>query len=252
MLRQEHRDDILVLRLDNPARLNAWSQATREEIRNALLSAEGDPAVTAAVLTGTGERAFCAGADLTDPTMGDPAAAQGRMDAFHALYVGVLSFRKPLVAALNGLTLGSAFQVAMLTDYRVAHDGVRLGLPEINSGMPCITGTAILSWTVGPQLARSMALSGRLVSAGEAHRLGLIEELVDSGQVLERAVEVARELGSKSPVAYAETKHWARDLHLPALEAAFARAARTRGKESIAHAVRDGIKDFFARDKSGG
>jgi len=252
MLRQENRDGILVLRLDNPARLNAWSHATREEVRRALLAAEDDPSVTAAVITGTGDRAFCAGADLTDPTMGDPAAAQGRMDAFQALYVGVLSFRKPLVAGLNGLTLGSAFQVVMLTDYRVAHEGVRLGLPEINSGMPCITGTAILSWTVGPQLARSMALSGRFVGAGEAHRLGLLEELVASDQVLERAIAVARELGSKSPGAYAETKHWARDLYLPALAAAFARAAEARGKESIAHAVRDGIKGFFARDRSGG
>ena len=251
MLRQENRDGILVLRLDNPARLNAWSQATREEFRQALLAAEDEPTVAAAVITGTGDRAFCAGADLTDPAMGDPAAAQGRMDAFRALYAGVLSFRKPLVAALNGLTLGSAFQVVMLTDYRVAHDGVRLGLPEINSGMPCITGTAILSWTVGPQLARSIALSGRFVAASEAYRLGLLEALVDSDRVLERAIEVARELGSKSPGAYAETKHWTRDLCLPALDAAFARAAEARGKESIAHAVRDGIKDFFGRDKAG-
>lgn len=252
MLRQDRKGDILVLRLDNPARLNAWSQATREELRLALPNAEADPSIRAVVMTGTGDRAFCAGADLTDPTMGDPAAAQGRMEAFRALYAGVLSFRKPLVAALNGLTLGSAFQVVMLTDYRVAHDGVRFGLPEINSGMPCITGTAILSWAVGPQLARSAALSGRFIGASEAHRLGLIEELVDSKQVFERAMEIAGELGAKSPGAYAETKHWVRDLCLPALDAAFARAAHVRGKEDIAHAVRDGVKGFFARDKAGG
>lgn len=251
MLRLEIRDGILILRLDNPARLNAWSQALREEVRQALAQAEQDQAVAAAVITGSGARAFCAGADLTDPTMGDPSAAKERMEAFRALYVGIQSFRKPLVAALNGLTLGSAFQAVMLMDYRVAHAGVRLGLPEINSGMPCITGTAILSWSVGPQLARSIALSGRFVEAEEAMRHGLVEELVETDQVLARAVDVARELASKSPEAFAETKHWTRDLCLPALDAAFTRAAEARGKENVARSVRSGIKGFFARDTSG-
>lgn len=252
MLKSENRDGVLVLCLDNPRRLNAWSEAVREEFRRTLKHAEQDPATVAVVITGSGERAFCAGADLTDPKMGDPAAAQGRMVAFRALFVGIQSFRKPLVAALNGLTLGSAFQAVMLMDWRIAHAGVRLGLPEMNSGIPCITGTAILAWTVGPQLARSIALSGRFIEASEAHRLGLVEEVVENDRVLDRAIEVARELASKSSEAFAETKHWTRDLYLPALDAAFARAAATRAKESVAHAVQSGISGFFGRDKTSG
>lgn len=252
MLKSENRDGVLVLRLDNPRRLNAWSEAVREDVRLTLERADRDPATVAAVITGSGERAFCAGADLTDPKMGDPAAAQGRMAAFRALFVGIQSFRKPLVAALNGLALGSAFQAVMLMDWRVAHTGVRLGLPEMNSGIPCITGTAILAWAVGPQLARSMALSGRFIEADEALRYGLVEEVVESDRVLERAIDVARELASKAPEAYAETKLWTRDLHLPALDAAFARAEAARAKESVAQAVESGIKGFFGRNRTAG
>lgn len=251
MLTTEIHDGILLLRFDNPRRLNAWSHAMREELREALESAGNDDAIRAAVVTGTGERAFCAGADLTDPSMGDASAAQGRMDAFRALYVGILSFPKPLVAALNGLTLGSAFQAVMLMDYRVGHAGVRLGMPEISSGMPCITGTAILTWALGPQLARSYALSGRYIEADDAVRHGLVEEIADRDKVLERAFGVARELAEKSPQAYAETKHWSRDLCLERLDAAFARAAESRGKESVAQSVQSGIGAFFATRNTG-
>lgn len=251
MLRRENRSGILILRLDNPARLNAWSQAVRADVAAALRAAAADTAVRAVVVTGTGERSFCAGADLTDPTMGDPAAARARMDAFQDFYLAIQSFPKPLVAALNGFALGSAFQAVLLMDYRVGHEAVKFGLPEINSGMPCITGSAILSWSVGPLAARSIAISGRFVHADEAHRLGLVEELVPPGRVLERAIEVAEELAAKAPHAFAETKLWIRDLNLPALEAAFERAALVRGKVDVAHDVQAGIRAFFGRREEG-
>ncbi|KZD08543.1 enoyl-CoA hydratase/isomerase family protein [Oceanibaculum pacificum] len=249
MLQLEIRDDILLLRLNEPRKLNAWSQAVREEVRLALASADANPAIRAVVITGAGDRSFCAGADLADPTMGVPEAAQGRMDAFRAMYYGIQSFRKPLVAALNGFAFGSAFQAILLMDYRVGHPGVTVGLPEINSGMPCITGSAILSWSVGPMMARTIATTGRPIGAEEAVRHGLIEEIVPPEQVLDRAMDVARELAGKSPEAFAETKLWLRDLTLPALDAAFARAAEVRGKENVAHSVRAGIGDFFGQDK---
>ncbi|MET4808157.1 enoyl-CoA hydratase/isomerase family protein [Limibacillus sp. MBR-115] len=250
MLELEKVDGILVLRLNNPAKLNAWSGAMREDVQKALASADKDTAIVAAVITGTGERSFCAGADLTDPSMSIPSAAEGRMAAFREFYFGIQSFRKPLVAALNGLTLGSAFQAVLLMDYRVAHPAVRLGLPEINSGMPCITGSAILSWCVGPMLARSIAISGRFVGAEEALRLGVLEEIVAPENVVERSLQVAQELAAKSPEAFAETKLWFRDLTLPALDAAFARASEVRAKENVARSVKAGITGFFAGERN--
>ncbi len=247
MLKQEMKSEVLVLRLDDPAKLNAWSQAVRGEIAAALRAAEQDAGVKAVVVTGTGEKSFCAGADLSDPTMGDASAAAMRMAAFHDFYLALMSFPKPLVAALNGFALGSAFQAILLMDCRIGHEGVKFGLPEINSGMPCITGAAILSWSVGPVLTRSIATSGRFVGADEAFRHGLVDELVPPGEVFDRALAVARELAAKAPHAFAETKLWIRDLNLPALEDAFARAALVRGKTSVAQDVQAGIRQFFTR-----
>lgn len=249
MLRQELTDGILILRLDSPAKLNAWSGALRGEIAEALHAAAKDAAVRAVVMTGTGERAFCAGADLSDPAMGDPDAANDRMAAFHRFYLSILSFPKPLVAALNGMTLGSAFQAILLMDARIGHDQVRLGMPEINSGMPCITGATILLEVAGPILARNLCMSGRFVESAEALRLGLIDELVAREEVLHRALATARLLSSKTPEAFAETKLWLCDQLRPSLEAAFARAAEVRGKEHIARHVRDGIQGFFDHRK---
>lgn len=251
MLIREMNGDVLVLRLNNPARLNAWSQATRFEIEKTLAVAATDGDIKAVVLTGSGERAFCAGQDLTDPAMGDPDAAESRMKAFHDFYRALLSFPKPLVAALNGLTAGSAFQAILLMDSRVGHDGVRLGMPEINSGIPCITGSTILKWAVGSIMARSIVTTGRYISAQESLQFGLIDELVPAGEVQRRAVEVANALAAKAPEAFAETKFWVRDQILPELAAAFERATQVRAKEAIAHNVRAGIGQFFARTEPG-
>ncbi|WP_048649459.1 enoyl-CoA hydratase/isomerase family protein [Nitratireductor soli] len=250
MLQLEKHGKVLVLRLNNPAKLNAWSGAVREDLRKALASADKDPQVAAAVITGTGGRSFCAGADLSDVSMSIPSAAAERMAAFKDFYLGIQSFRKPLVAALNGFALGSAFQAVLLMDYRVGHAGVRFGLPEINSGMPCITGSAILSWSVGPALARSIAVSGRFMEAQEASNLGMLEEIVPAEAVEERSLQVADELAAKSPEAFAETKLWLRDLTLPELDAAFVRAAEVRAKEEITRSVKSGISGFFAGHKA--
>lgn len=247
MLEHEVRNGILILRLDNPARLNAWSEATRGAIGTALDAAAAEPEIRAAVVTGTGPRAFCAGADLTDPTMGDPAAADGRMKAFLAFYRSIMFFPKPTVAALNGMALGSAFQAVLLMDARIGHSGVRFGMPEINSGMPCITGSTILLQVLGPLLARNLATTGRYVGADEASRLGLLDEIVPEDEVLPRAIAVAEALSAKAPTAYAETKAWLRDQTLPAIEEAFRRVTVVRGKEDVARGVRGGIEDFFSR-----
>jgi len=249
MLRRELRNGILILRLDIPEKLNAWSAALRGEIAETLNASATDPAVKAVVITGTGERAFCAGADLSDPTMGDPDASKDRMVAYHAFYLSVLSFPKPLVAALNGMALGSALQVILLMDARIGHDQVRLSMPEINSGMPCITGATILLDVLGPILARDLCISGRFVESAEAARLGLIDALVPREEVLDRAIETARFLAGKTPEAFAETKLWLCEQFRPSLDGAFARAAEVRGKEHIARHVRFGIRDFFDHPK---
>lgn len=246
MLRKETREDVQILRLDRPERLNAWDGATREAVREALGEAEANPAVKAVVITGTGRKAFCAGADLTDKTIGLAEAAPDRMRAYRELYDAIQSFSKPLVAALNGLALGSAFQSVLLMDYRVAHRGVRFGLPEINSGLPCITGSTLLVWAIGAARARNMAISGRFVDAEEALQLGLIDEVVEETSVLGRGIEVANNLAEKSPAAFAATKRWFRDMISDSLDGAFRYAGEVRASESMSRSIGAGVDRFLA------
>lgn len=244
MIEQELHGDILVIRLNRPEKLNAWDTPAREAFRVALEAADQNETVKAVVVTGTGERAFCAGADLKESGIGVPSDARKRMDLFLQLYTAVLSFRKPLVAALNGIAVGSAFQVVLLMDYRVGHAGVRMGLPEINSGIPTVSGSTILNWAVGLNRTREISVSGRMIHGDEAHALGLIEELAAPEQVLERAFEVARQLAAKKPHAYAETKAWLRDLRLPELVAAFERAFEIRQRKEVAASIQTGVAGF--------
>lgn len=249
MLRRDDHEGILVLRLDRPEKLNAWDQELRDALAAALAEADGDPAVGGVVLTGTGERAFCAGADLTDPTVGTAAAAAGRMAGYRALYDALLDFAKPLVTALNGLAAGSAFQAILLTDHRVGHPGVRLGMPEINAGMPCITGSTILTQTVGAAAARSLVTTARFLGAERAMALGLIDDLVEPAAVLDRAVAVARDGAGKSPRAYAETRRWFREMLRPALDQAFEHAAAVRSHASMGESIEAGVQGFLDRSR---
>ena len=201
MIEQQLHGDILVIRLNRPEKLNAWDTPAREAFRMALEEADANDAVKAVVATGAGSRAFCAGADLKESGIGVPSDARQRMDKFLHLYTSVLSFRKPLVAALNGLAAGSAFQVVLLMDYRVGHAGVQMGLTEINAGIPTISGSTVLNWALGINRTREISVSGRMIPGQEAHALGLIEELADADKVMERAFEAARRFAAKKPHA---------------------------------------------------
>jgi enoyl-CoA hydratase/carnithine racemase len=168
------------------------------------------------------------------------------MRAYRALYAAIQSFGKPLVAALNGLALGSAFQSVLLMDYRVGHRDVRFGLPEISSGLPCITGSTVLTWAIGATRARNIAITGRFVDADEALQLGLIDEIVDEKVVLDRAIVVAASLAEKSPEAYAATKRWFRDTLAKDLDAAFEHAGAVRSSESMSRSIEAGVSDFLS------
>ena len=124
-------------------------------------------------------------------------------------YDSVRSMPKPVVAALNGLAAGSGFQITLMMDVVVAHPGVRMGQPEINSGIPSILGPILMRESLGRSRTAELALTGRLMDAAECHRLGLIHHLVAPEKVMETALAVARELGAKPPQALRLTKEFA-------------------------------------------
>lgn len=198
---EEKRLPVAIITLNRPAVLNAWHAAMRRDLVEAFKRAEADASVRAIILTGAGDRAFGAGQDLNETKTFDPDRAEEWLREWELLYDTMRSLSKPLVVALNGLAAGSAFQVALLGDMRVGHDGVRMGQPEINAGIASVTGPWIMREMLGIARTTDLTLTGRLMDAAEAHAIGLINRIVPRDRVLDEALALARELAEKPPVA---------------------------------------------------
>lgn len=197
----ETRGAVALLTLNRPAILNAWHTAMREMLVAKLEAAEADENICAIVMTGSGDRAFCAGQDLNETKTFNPDRAEEWMKEWDRLYDLIRSLSKPLVMALNGLAAGSGFQVALLGDFRIGHAGVMMGQPEINSGIASVTGPWIMREILGLARTIDLTLSGRMMDAQECHAIGIINRLVPATEVLPEAVALARELAEKPPVA---------------------------------------------------
>ncbi|WP_029619660.1 enoyl-CoA hydratase/isomerase family protein [Pseudorhizobium marinum] len=189
------------LTLNRPEKLNAWNTPMRDQLITALEAAEADASVRAILLTGAGDRAFGAGQDLSESKGFDADRAESWMAEWKRLYNLFRLGSKPIVAALNGLAAGSAFQVSLLCDLRVAHAGVKMGQPEINSGIATVTGSWIMREFLGLARTIDLTLTGRMLDAQEAFSFGLISRLVDQDQVQSEALKLAEFLAEKPPVA---------------------------------------------------
>ncbi|MER6976153.1 enoyl-CoA hydratase/isomerase family protein [Streptomyces carpinensis] len=205
---------VLEVTLNRPDKLNAWTASMRSELVAALDAAGDDNQCRAVVLTGAG-RAFCAGQDLAETAAIDPddhAAAEEWINDFGQLFRAVRGLDKPVIAAVNGVAAGSGFQFALLADLRVGHAGVRMGQPEVLSGIPSITGIWAMRGILGRAKTTEFALTGRLVHGEEALRLGLLTRLVDEDRVKEEARAEAARLAQLPPGALALTKGRLREL----------------------------------------
>jgi enoyl-CoA hydratase/carnithine racemase len=196
----ERRDKIAIITLSRPKALNAWHRPMREELMAAIRCFEADPGVGAMVLTGAGD-AFSAGQDLAETMEFDPDRAVEWIQEWEALYDLIRSLSKPFIAALNGVAAGSAFQVALLADFRIGHRGVRMGQPEIDSGIASTTGPWIMREMLGLARTIDLTLTGRMMDAQECFALGIINRLVPSDEVLPASIALAEELAAKPPVA---------------------------------------------------
>jgi enoyl-CoA hydratase/carnithine racemase len=173
----------------------------RLELIGALDAVESDAEVRAVVLTGAGDRAFGAGQDLTEARTFDAPRAELWIEEWEKLYDRMRSLSKPMVAAVNGVAAGSAFQVALLCDLRVGHPDVTMGQPEINSGIPSTTGPWIMREVIGLARTIDLTLTGRMLNAEECLRIGLLSRVVPRERVLAEAIALAEQLAEKPPIA---------------------------------------------------
>lgn len=211
ILTQDH-GAVRVITLNRPDMLNAWHRPMRDELVAALEAAGAASEVGAIVLTGAGDRAFGAGQDLSETQAFDAERAVDWMGEWERLYGAIRNLDKPIIAALNGVAAGSAFQVALLADLRIAHPGVRVGQPEINSGIPSVTGPWLMLDRIGLARTIDLTLTGRMLDAEEALAFGLVSRVVPADQVLPSAMTLAAELASKPPVAMKLNKQRFREL----------------------------------------
>jgi enoyl-CoA hydratase len=196
---------VCVVTIDRQDALNALNVATLTELRDRLREVAADQSVRAVVLTGAGEKAFVAGADIKYMSGLSPEDAKGWGALGHEAGFLLETMPKPTIAAINGFALGGGCELALACDIRYASSRAKLGQPEINLGIvPGWGGTQRLARVCGIGVAKEMIFTGRTIDAEEALRIGLVNVLADP--VLDKAIETARELAAKSPVALALAK----------------------------------------------
>ncbi len=208
----KREENIGIIILNRPEKLNAWHKPMKDELLDALKKYENDKDIRAIILTGAGEKGFCAGQDLEEAETFDEDGAEAWIEGFRVLYGFIRGLSKPIVGAINGVAAGSGFQVALLTDVRVGHAGTRMGQPEINSGITTSTGSWIMAPMIGLSRTIELTLTGRMMDGEECYRIGLLHRLVSRKDVMKEALKAAKELGSKPPIAMRLTKDRFREM----------------------------------------
>ena len=198
----EKRDDLIaVITLNRPDKLNALNAEVRRILLETLDDLEGDDAVRAVVIHGTGDKAFVAGADIAE-FAARTAEEQRLVYEGPRIYEAVADFSKPVIAAIHGFCIGGGSELALACDIRVADRTARISHAEIRIGLiPGGGGTQRLTRLVGRGWASIISLTGDCVTADEAYRIGLVDILVDEGRHVDRAIELAGRMTRWSPVA---------------------------------------------------
>lgn len=197
------QDRVAVLTLQRPEAMNAISMRMRAELRDALDALRRDPGIGAAVLTGGGDKAFCAGMDLREFARADAELPVAELKRFRwEQGEGIAAFDKPILAAVNGLAIGGGVELALLCDLVFAAEEASFAFGEIQRGlMPGNGGTQRLARRIGQPRALELILTGRAVGAPEALAIGLVEHVVPRAELLDRAVALAARMAAQAPVA---------------------------------------------------
>jgi enoyl-CoA hydratase len=193
---------VAVLTVARPAVLNALNNETIAELERAVSALSADDGVRVVVLTGAGDKAFIAGADIRELAVLNPVAAEALAARGHALCHAIERMGKPVIAAINGYALGGGCELAMACTFRIAAETAKLGQPEIGLGLlPGYGGTQRLPRLVGTGRALEIMLTGAPVDAQEAWRIGLVNRVLPRDELMPQTRELARKIAAQAPVA---------------------------------------------------
>ena len=198
----EKKSAIAYLTVNRPKVLNALNMATMEELRSAFTAIKEDRTARVAIITGAGEKAFIAGADIGELAKHDPVSAKEYTHRGQSVLDLMENLGKPVIACINGFALGGGCEIAMACTLRLASENARLGQPEVKLGiMPGYGGTQRLPRLVGKGIAMQLVLSGDMISAQEAYRIGLVNEVVAFAELIPRAEAIAQKIVANAPLA---------------------------------------------------
>ncbi|MDI1483861.1 enoyl-CoA hydratase-related protein [Polyangium sp. y55x31] len=250
----ERTGPIATLTINRPSKLNALNAHLVAELARAFealaTAGEGEDAVRAAILTGAGNKAFVAGADIGEMAEMTPVGAKRFADAGQRLCHRIESLPFPVIAAVNGFALGGGCELALACDFIYASDNAKLGLPEVTLGvMPGFGGTQRLLRRVGAARARELVFTGDMVSAEQALVMGLVNAVHPAAELLPKARETAQKIASRGPLAVAAAKRVM--LHGEGIDLASACEHEAQAFAGLfgSEDLREGMKAFLAKTK---
>lgn len=201
-IKLETRNKIAYITIDRPKVLNALNMQTMEELRQVFSQVKNDKDVRVVVLTGAGEKSFVAGADINELEKNNPVEAKEYTHRGQAVLDLVENLGKPVIVCINGFALGGGCELAMACTMRLASENAKLGQPEVKLGIiPGYGGTQRLPRLVGKGVAAQLLLTGDMISAQEAHRIGLVNEVLPASELIPRAEAIAQAIIKNAPLA---------------------------------------------------
>src|SRR5712691_9609624 len=201
-VRIEVRDGLLILTIDRPKVLNALNAATVEEIYHVFAAARSDETVKAVIVTGGGEKAFVAGADITELAQKTPVTGKETSERGQEILSFIERFPKVVIAAINGFALGGGCELALACHIRIASERAQMGLPEVTLGIiPGYGGTQRMARLLGKGKALELICTGDRVNATDAEKIGLVNRVVPADQLLSTCEEMAKKIASRGPLA---------------------------------------------------
>jgi enoyl-CoA hydratase len=198
----EKKNAIAYVTVNRPKVLNALNMATMEEMRAAFHDIKNDASIRVVIFTGSGEKAFIAGADIGELAKHDAASGKEYTHRGQSVLNLIENLGKPVIACINGFALGGGCEIAMACTMRLASENAKLGQPEVKLGIiPGYGGTQRLPRLVGKGIAMQLVLTGEIISAQEAHRIGLVNEVTAPADLVRRAEAIAQKIIANAPLA---------------------------------------------------
>lgn len=236
--------------INRPKELNALNRATMLELDDAIKSLVDDQSVGALIITGGGEKAFVAGADISEMVDMGPLQAKEWSRLGQQVFSRIENFPRPVIAAINGFALGGGCELAMACDIRLASEKAKFGQPEVNLGIiPGFAGTQRLTRLVGKGQAKIIIFSGDIISAEEALRIGLVDKVVAAEELMSFAKTLASKIMTKAPLAIGQAKTAINKGIEMDSELAFVFEAETFGMCFTSADQKEGMRAFLEKRK---